>query len=190
LDQPLVVQVNDAQGTAVAGALVSFAGAGGVTFNPDHGLTGSDGQFTTSVSLGGIHGRYQIVAATRNSSGKAAEIRIDEIALGYQETLGKKLSEIHCVRCHESESTPERVSNHDNLKAQPHSFTDGAILNAMSEASLAAIIIHGGGGLRKSPEMPPYGNSLTKPEIDALIALLRAVADPPYRPQGVFYASN
>lgn len=190
LDQPLVVQVNDAQGTAVAGALVSFAGAGGVTFDPDHGLTGSDGQFTTTVSLGGVHGRYQIVAATRDSSGKAAEIRIDEIALGYQEALGKKLSEIHCVRCHESESTPERVSNHDNLKAQPHSFTDGAILNAMSEASLAAIISHGGSGLGKSPEMPPYGNSLTKPEIDALIALLRAVADPPYRPQGVFYASN
>jgi mono/diheme cytochrome c family protein len=190
LDQPVIVQVNDAQGTAVAGALVRFTGAGGVTFVPDHGLTGSDGQFTTNVSLGSVHGRYQIVGATRDSAGKAAEIRIDEIALGYQEMLGQKLSEIHCVRCHESESTPERVSNHDNLKAQAHSFTDGTVLNAMSDANLTAIISHGGAALGKSAEMPPYANTLTKPEIDALIALLRAGADPPYRPQGVFYAIN
>ena len=190
LDQPVVVQVNDDKGTAVAGALVRFAGSGGVTFDPDHGLTGSDGQFTTNVSLGGIHGRYQIVAATRDSSGKAPEIRIDEIALGYQEMLGKQVSDIHCVLCHDSESTPQRVSNHDNLIAQAHSFTDGAILNAMSDADLAAIISHGGAALGKSAEMPPYGNTLTKPEIDALIGLLRALADPPYRPQGIFYAGK
>jgi mono/diheme cytochrome c family protein len=190
LDQPVVVQVNDDKGTAVAGALVRFAGAGGVTFDPDHGLTGSDGQFTTNVSLGGVHGRYQIVAATRDSSGKAAEIRTDEIALGYQETLGKKVSDLHCVRCHDSESTPERVSNHDNLTAQAHAFTDGATLNAMSDADLAAIISHGGAALGKSAEMPPYGNTLTKPELDALIGLLRALADPPYRPLGIFYAGK
>ncbi len=190
LDQPVVVQVNDDKGTAVAGALVRFAGAGGVTFDPDHGLTGSDGQFTTNVSLGGLHGRYQIVAATPGSSGKPAEVRIDEIALGYQEMLGKQVGDIHCVRCHDSESTPQRVSNHDNLSAQAHAFTDGATLNAMSDADLAAIIGHGGAALGKSAEMPPYGNTLTKPEIDALIALLRALADPPYRPLGIFYADR
>ena len=191
LDQPVVVQVNDAQGAAVAGALVRFGGAGGMTFEPDHGLTGSDGQFTTNVSLGGVHGRYQIVAATRDSSGKAAEIRIDEIALGYQEMLGEKLSEIHCVRCHDSESTPERVSNHDNLKAQAHAFTEGGDLECDERRESGCD--HQPRRRRrwaKSAEMPPYGNTLTKPEIDALVALLRAVADPPYRPQGVFYASN
>jgi len=190
LDQPVVVQVNDDKGTAVAGALVKFAGAGGVTFDPDRGLTGSDGQFTTNVSLGRVHGLYRIVASSRDSSGKAADIRIDEIALGYQETLGKQVSDIHCVRCHDSESTPQRVSNHDNLTAQAHAFTDGATLNAMSDADLAAIISHGGAALGKSAEMPPYGDTLTKPEIDALIGLLRALADPPYRPQGIFYAGK
>jgi mono/diheme cytochrome c family protein len=190
LEQPVVVQVNDAQGTAVAGALVSFTGAAGVAFNPDRGLTGSDGQFATNVSLGGVHGRYQIVAATKDHSGKRVEIRIDEIALGYQEILGAKLSDVHCVRCHESESTPERVSNHDNLSAKPHSLSDGAVTNAMSDTNLAAIISHGGAALGKSAEMPPYGNTLTKAEIDALAAFIRAIADPPYRPQGVFYASN
>ena len=190
LDQPVVVQVNDDKGTAVAGAFVRFAGAEGVIFDPDRGLTGSDGQFTSNVSLGGVHGRYQIVATTPGPSGKASEVRIDEIALGYQEMLGKQVSDVHCVRCHDSESTPQRVSNHDNLIAQAHAFTDGATLNAMSDADLAAIISHGGAALGKSAEMPPYGNTLTKPEIDALIGLLRAVADPPYRPLGIFYAGK
>ena len=188
LDQPIVVQVNDAQGAAVEGALVRFAGASGATVDPDQGLTGSDGQFSANASLGGVSGHYQIVVSTPASSGQSIEIRIDEIALGYQELLGEKLNEIHCIRCHDSESTPERVSNRDNLNAKPHSFTEGAVLNAMTDLDLTAFISHGGAALNKSAEMPPYGNTLTKPEIDALVAFVRAVADPPYRPQGVFYA--
>lgn len=190
LEQPVVVQVNDAKGAAVANALVRFMGAGGVRFQPDHGLTGSDGQFTTNVSLGSLAGQYQIVAWTADTSGKRAEVRTGEIALGYQEMLGQQLNAIHCVRCHDPESTAERVSNHDNLNAKPHSFTEGAVLNPMSDANLIAMISHGGAALNKSAEMPPYGNRLTKAEIGALAAFIRAVADPPYRPQGVFDASN
>ena len=189
LDQPVVVQVNDAKGTPMAGALVRFAGAGGVNFQPDHGLTGSDGQLTTSVSLGSLAGRYQIVASTVDTAGKRVDLRIEEIALGYQERLGQQISSIHCVRCHDPESTPERVSNHDNLTAKPHPFTDGAALNAISNANLAAFIRHGGAALNKSAEMPPYGSRLTKVEIEALAAYIRAVSDPPYRPQGVFDAN-
>lgn len=190
LDQPLVVQVNDAQGAPVAGALVRFAAAGGIAFQPDRGLTGADGQFTASVTLGGMAGHYQITATTPAPTGKSAEIRAEEIALGYQEILGEKIYQIHCIRCHDSESTPERVSNHDNLDPQPHAFTEGAILNRMSDADLLAMIGHGGSALNKSPQMPPYGNTLTRAEMDALVAYIRAIADPPYRPQGVFYAGN
>ncbi len=190
LDQPLVVQVNDAKGAAVAGALVRFAGAGGVVFRPDRGLTGSDGQLMTIVTLGGMPGHYEINAATRTAGGKSVEIRIDEIALGYREILGAAVSGIHCVRCHDSESTAERVSNHDNLDPPPHAFTDGPALSSMTDANLLAIISHGGPALNKSAEMPPYGNTLTKAEIEALIGYIRAVADPPYHSEGVFYAGN
>ena len=190
LDQPLVVQVNDAKGAAIAGALVRFTGAGGMTIQPDHGLTGTDGQFTTNVTLGGMSGHYQIAATTMNPAGKPVEIRIDEVALGYQAMLGEQINQIHCVRCHDSESTPERVSNHDNLEAMPHAFTEGAILNQITDANLVAIITHGGAALNKSAAMPPYGDTLTKIEIDALVAYVRAVSDPPYRLQGVFYAGN
>jgi mono/diheme cytochrome c family protein len=60
----------------------------------------------------------------------------------------------------------------------------------MSEADLASIISHGGPALNRSPEMPPYGYTLGKAEIAALVAYIRAVADPPYRSKGAFYARN
>ena len=190
LNQAVVVQVNSAQGAPVAGALVRFTGVGQIAFQPDHGLTGSAGQFTTSVTLGGSPGHYQIAAITQTALGKPLEVRIDAIALGYQEMVGQRINETHCIRCHDPESTPERVSNHDNLEPAPHAFNDGATLNAMTDANLLAIINHGGTAFNKSAQMPPYGNTLSKAEMDALVAYLRAVADPPYRPQGVFYAGN
>src|SRR5471030_3191375 len=53
LDQPVVLQVNDAQGTAVKGALVSVTGTSGTNFAPSTGLTDDTGQFTTLVNAPG-----------------------------------------------------------------------------------------------------------------------------------------
>jgi len=190
LDQPIVVQVNDAQGSPVAGALVVFRTAGGAVAAPFFGLSGPDGQFSSTVTLGGTSGRYRVNASTLVKGGKPAEINLDEIALGYQQQQGRVLNDQYCARCHDSESTPERVSNHDNLTAKPHGFTEGVALNAISDADLAAIISYGGPALNKSPEMPPYGYTLNKADVDALIAYIRAVADPPYRLKGLTYAKN
>jgi len=55
-------------------------------------------------------------------------------------------------------------------------FADGAFLNAVSEAGLASIIAHVGPPLNKSAEMPPYGATLTKAQIEALIDYTHAVA--------------
>jgi mono/diheme cytochrome c family protein len=158
--------------------------------NPATGMTGADGQFSASLTLGGSAGRYQVVASSRDTAAKGFEIRLDEIALGYQQMQGRQLNEQHCVRCHDSESTAERVSNHDNLTKAPHSFGEGAVLNAISDADLESIISHGGPALNRSPEMPPYGYTLSKTEIEALIAYIRTISDPPYRPKGLIYASR
>ncbi|MGP8247219.1 MAG: Ig-like domain-containing protein [Bryobacteraceae bacterium] len=189
LDQPLVVQVNDAQGNGVAGALVEFSASSGVAFNQPSGLTGTDGQFSTAVRLGGMSGRYSVVATARDKAGKPLQVTFPEIALDYQQTLGWELNDKYCSRCHNPESTAERVSNHDNLSVPPHAFSDGATLNQMGQANLIAIIAHGGAALGKSAEMPAYSPTLSASEIEALASYIRAVADPPYRPQGVFYAN-
>ena len=190
LPQPVVVQVNDEQGTAVPGALVQFAAAPGVTFDPAYALTDSSGQVTTNVSLGGMAGRYQLIASTLDKSHKKIELKIEEIALGYQQALGQRLNDQYCDRCHNSESTAQRVSNYDNLEIKPHPFTEGDTLNKMSDADLTAIITHGGPALNKSALMPAWGNTLSKSDIQALIAYIRAVADPPSRNAGPVYAKN
>jgi mono/diheme cytochrome c family protein len=190
LPQPVVVQVNDEQGTAVAGALVEFAAAPGVAFDPPNALTDSSGQVTTNVSLGGMAGRYQIVASTTDKSHKKVELKIEEIALGYQQTLGRHLNDQYCERCHNPESTVERVSNFDNLEVKPHPFTEGDTLNKISDADLTAIISHGGPALSKSALMPAWGNTLSKSDIQALISYIRAISDPPSRSAGPVYAKD
>jgi mono/diheme cytochrome c family protein len=190
LPQPVVVQVNDAQGTAVAGALLEFSAVPGVTFDPANGLTDSSGQVTTNVSLGGMAGRYELVASTTDKSHKQIELKIEEIALGYQQALGRHLNDQYCERCHNPESTVERVSNYDNLEIKPHPFTEGDTLNKISDADLTAIISHGGPALNKSALMPAWGNTLSKSDIQALISYIRAISDPPSRSAGPVYAKD
>jgi mono/diheme cytochrome c family protein len=190
LPQPLVVQVNDDQGNAVTGARVTFSGPSGVSFDPPSGVTDTSGQLSTNVTLGGMAGRYQLVASTISKAQKKVDLKSEEVALDYQRRLGQLLDDKYCSRCHNPESTPERVSNYDNLEVKPHAFTEGETLNKMSDADLMAIISHGGPALNKSPLMPPYGYTLSKTEMQALIAYIRMISDPPYQAPGMIYAQK
>ena len=190
LAQPLVVQVNDEQGNAVTGAIIEFSGPAGVSFDPASGLTDSSGQLTTNVALGSMAGRYQLTAHTSTKAQKSVELKIEEIALGYEQQVGYQLDNKYCARCHNPESSAERVSNYDNLEVKPHPFTEGDTLTKMSDAELTAIISHGGAALNKSALMPPYGYTLSKAEIEALIAYIRLISDPPYHASGMVYAQR
>ncbi len=190
LDQPVVVQVNDAQGNAVEGASVSVATSTGASADPATGVTDSSGQFTTTVSAPGVAGHFQVIATTTDAGGKPVQLTLDEIGLGYQEVLGHQLNQQYCARCHDPESTPERVSNMDNLDPKPHAFTEGDTLNKISDADLTLMISRGGAALNKSGSMPPYGYTLSKSDIEALVSYIRAIADPPYKHAGTVYASK
>jgi mono/diheme cytochrome c family protein len=119
---------------------------------------------------------------------KKVDLKVEEIALGYEQLLGYQLEEKYCAGCHNPESTPERVSNYDNLDVKPHAFTERDTLNKMSDADMTAIISHGGPALNESALMPPYGYTLSKTEIQALLSYIRLVSDPPYRGSGTVYA--
>lgn len=190
LPQPLVVQVNDAQGNALTGALVTFSAPAGVNFDAAQSLTDSSGQVSTNVTLGGTSGRYEVTAATTGKTGKRFGLNITELALGYQEQLGYEVDQNYCARCHDQESSPERVSNYDNLAVKPHAFIDGQTLNALSQSDLTAIITHGGPALNRSALMPPYGATLSKAEVQALVAYIRLVSNPPWRAPGMVYAKR
>jgi hypothetical protein len=190
LSQPLVVQVNDQQGNAVTGALVSFSGPADVAFNPAQALTDSSGQFSTQVTLGGIAGRYELTASSSDSAGKPLVLKITELAASYQQELGVEIDQKYCARCHDPESTPQRVSNYDNLDVKPHAFIEGDVLNKLSDSDLLAIIGHGGPALNRSPLMPPFGATLNKSETQALVAFIRLVSEPPYKLPGTVYGNR
>jgi hypothetical protein len=180
LSDPLLLQVNGAEGNPVTGALVSLH-CTDFTCSPSDALSDSSGQVSIRVQLGCIPGSYQVLSETPKSGGGTVTVASREIALGYQEKLGKEVSEKYCTVCHDPESTPEHVSNFDNLAPPaPHQFTDGNTLNQISDGDLIKIIADGGPALGKSPQTPAYRSTLTMAEIKAVVAYLRAVADPPY----------
>ena len=185
LAQPVVLQVNGADGNPVNGALVRLRGDG-LQFTPAEALTDSSGQVSVAVQLGFNPGDYQLVAETPGAKG-AASLSMREIALGYEQALGKSIHDQYCIRCHDRESTPERVSNFDNLSPSPHEFTDGATLNRLADSELINISTYGGQAVGKSPQNPAYGTTLKPAEIRAVVAYIRAVADPPYQTPGVKY---
>jgi mono/diheme cytochrome c family protein len=135
-------------------------------------------------------GRYEITASTFDKSHKRVDLKVEETALGYQQGLGRRLNEQFCERCHNPESTVERVSNYDNLEVKPHPFTEGDMLNKMTDTELTSIITNGGPALQKSALMPAWGNTLSKSDIQALIAYIRAVSAPPSRDAGPLYTKN
>jgi mono/diheme cytochrome c family protein len=180
LTDPIVVQVNGADGNPVVGAFVTFRGEG-LGFNVAQSLTDESGQASTVAQLGSIPGNYVIIAESPKAGGGILSVSLREIALGYQEKVGKQISDKFCVMCHDPESTPERVSNFDNLvPPQPHLFSDGNAMNLLSDSDLTRIIADGGPALGKSAQTPAYRGTLTASEIKSVVAYIRAISDPPY----------
>lgn len=104
-----------------------------------------------------------------------------KIALSYQQAQGKRLFYEKCVWCH-ADATPAGPSNRMNVTPAPPLLNDGATLNTLSDQYLQNVITLGGSAMGKSAMMPPWGETLTQPEIQALIAFIRAIAQPPYQP--------
>ncbi len=103
------------------------------------------------------------------------------IPLNYQQAQGKRVFYHTCVWCH-AEVTPAGPSNRSNLTPTPPLINDGATLNSLSDEFMQNIITLGGSAMGKSAMMPPWGRTLTPDEIRAVIAYIRAVAQPSYQP--------
>ena len=103
------------------------------------------------------------------------------IPLNYTQAQGKRVFYTYCVWCH-ADATPAGPSNRSNVNPTPALANDGATLNPMSDELLRNTITLGGGAMGKSAMMPPWGRTLSRTEIDAVIAFMRAIAQPPYTP--------
>jgi mono/diheme cytochrome c family protein len=126
-------------------------------------------------------------ATEANPAEKAYDTEADwnnpqqNILLNYRQAQGKRIFYTNCVWCHAS-STPAGPSNISNLKPTPALANDGSALNSLSDDYLQNIITLGGSALSKSGMMPPWGMTLKQEDIRAVVAFMRAIAQPPYHP--------
>lgn len=103
------------------------------------------------------------------------------IPLNYQQAQGQRIFYSNCVWCH-ADSTPAGPSNRANLTPSPALANDGTALNSLGDDYLQNIITLGGSALSKSAMMPPWGRTLKQDDIRGVIAFMRTIAQPPYRP--------
>jgi mono/diheme cytochrome c family protein len=103
------------------------------------------------------------------------------IPLDYQQAQGARVFQNDCVWCH-ADATPAGPSNRSNVTPTPPLLNDGATLNPLNDEFLQNIITLGGSAMGKSAMMPPWGRTLTADEVGAVIAYIRAIAQPPYQP--------
>jgi mono/diheme cytochrome c family protein len=94
---------------------------------------------------------------------------------------GRALYQQYCSTCH----GPQGKGNGPAAMAmipKPRDHTDGHYMNALSDAHLAKVITEGGAAVQRSPLMPSWQGTLTPQQIHDVIAYLRTLAVPPYKP--------
>ncbi|MBM4263969.1 MAG: cytochrome c [Deltaproteobacteria bacterium] len=95
---------------------------------------------------------------------------------------GKKLYDSYCSTCHGDKGKGNGPAA-QSLPAKPADHTNGAVMNVMSEQFLLDIISKGGSAVKKSSFMPSWGSALNEKQIKDIVAYIRTLAEPPYKPE-------
>ena len=98
---------------------------------------------------------------------------------------GKRVYDQYCVPCHgkEGKGNGTRVTV-EKLDPRPRNHTDGDYMNKRTNVELFKVDKGGGFSMNLSHQMPSWGHILTEEEIWDVVAYLRTLAVPPYKPQG------
>ncbi|HEY7216958.1 MAG TPA: cytochrome c [Candidatus Binatia bacterium] len=94
---------------------------------------------------------------------------------------GKAKYDANCVGCHGKTGKGDGPAA-AALNPKPQDHTDGKIMNALSDKYLFDIIKDGGAAMKKAPFMPASNKKLTDQEIWDVVAYIRSLANPPYKP--------
>ena len=94
---------------------------------------------------------------------------------------GKKLYASYCSTCHGETGKGDGTAA-ASLPAKPADHTNGAVMNQLNDKFLLEIISKGGGAVGKSTFMPSWGGSLNEKQIRDIVAYIRTLAVPPYKP--------
>ncbi|MGE5219800.1 MAG: c-type cytochrome [Chloroflexota bacterium] len=97
------------------------------------------------------------------------------------QTDGKNLYATYCATCHGEHGKGDGVAA-ASLPVKPTDHTNGSIMNQLSDQFLMDIISKGGAAVGKSSFMPAWGSAFNEKQLRDLIAYIRTLAVPPYRP--------
>ena len=85
----------------------------------------------------------------------------------------EQLFNFYCAQCHGFEGKGDGPNVNDHFATNPRDFTDSAKMQKLTDADIRNVIMDGGAALDKSELMPPWGKTLTKEDINALVDHLR-----------------
>jgi len=94
---------------------------------------------------------------------------------------GKRIYLSYCSTCHGEKGKGDGMAT-QSLPVRPADHTNGAVMNKVSDQFLVDIISKGGSAVGKSTFMPAWGSSFNEKQIRDIVAYLRTIADPPYKP--------
>lgn len=94
---------------------------------------------------------------------------------------GKQRYDLLCSSCHGATGKGDGPAA-AALSPKPRNHADGKYMNALTDKYLFDIIKGGGAGLGKSPLMPPWASQLNDQDIWNVVAYIRTLAVPPYKP--------
>lgn len=94
---------------------------------------------------------------------------------------GKEIYEQYCALCHGPQGKGDG-SLSANLDPKPRDHTDGAYMNALTDARLLTVVGEGGAAAGLSAIMPAWKNILSAEQIQDVVAFVRTLAVPPYAP--------
>ncbi len=90
----------------------------------------------------------------------------------YELRLGRATYQHYCQTCH-GETGAGDGFNAFNLDPHPRDLSDPAFQEKKTDADLADTIQRGGAGVGLSPLMPPWGKTLSSPQIGQTILYIR-----------------
>lgn len=95
---------------------------------------------------------------------------------------GRAVYDRACATCHGPAGRGDGPAA-AGFATRPTDLTDGRILNPLPDEFLARVILEGGPAEGLSPGMPPFRGHLGPAEVGQVIAYLRSLARPPFRPE-------
>jgi len=94
---------------------------------------------------------------------------------------GKDLFDRQCTACHGPEGRGDG-SSATAFATKPADFGDGRLMNPLPDEFLVNVIRYGGPAEGLAPTMPPFEKFLSEAQTTQVVAYVRSLATPPWRP--------